>query len=141
MIYDLNKETQVYIFKKQIEYLIENKKLCELTEKSRVRSIKENAALHLWMKHISDELNNIGETFHYFGVSGKEFETRFTENIVKEFIIKPMIHALFNIESTTKLTNSNINELIDVINKFMSTKGIYLPWPSITSLIDYYNEL
>lgn len=140
MVYDLENNNQLNLFQNQVKWLVDNKQLCKLTKESRTRTIKENRALHLWMKHISNELNEIGETFHYFGISGKEFEMKFTEKIVKEFVIKPIIITLFNIESTTKLTNSNINELIDVINKFMSKKGIYLPWPSINSLIEYYKN-
>ena len=138
MNYDLKNKNQLNLFQNQVKWLIDNEMLCKLTKESRKRSITENSSLHLWMKHISDELNEIGETFHYFGISGKEFEMKFTEKIVKEFVIKPIIITLFNIESTTKLTNSNINELIDIINKFMSKKGIYLPWPSISSLIEYH---
>lgn len=138
MKYDLNNRNEMLLFTQQTKWLIDHKKLCELTKINKTRTLTENRALHLWFKHISDELNNIGETFHYFGISGKEFETRFTETIIKEMIIKPIIKTLFGFETTTKLTNNNINELIDVINKFMSNKGIYLPFPSINSLIEYY---
>lgn len=140
MKYDLSKPNDVCLFKNQCGWLLDNQKICKLEKVAKTRSLSENAALHLWMKHISDELNNVGETFHYFGISGKELEMPFTEHIIKEFVIKPIIKTLFNIESTTKLTTEMINKLIDVINKFMATKGLYLPWPSISSLINYYEN-
>ena len=138
MEYNFENESEIYLAKNHFNHLIDNKKRCKIEDIKKKRSPTENKALHLWMKHISDGLNELGETFHYFGVFGKEFEMRFTENIIKEFIIKPLIKTLFNIDSTTKLTTDNINELIDVINKYMGLKGLYLPWPSIQSMQEYF---
>lgn len=137
MKYNLSNENEIFIFDNQIKYLRENKKTCELKEIKKTRSNPQNSALHLWIKHISDELNEMGQTFHYEGISGNKFEMRFTEHLVKEFTIKPIIKVLFNIDSTTKLNTQMINELITIINKFMGDKGIYLPWPSIESLVEY----
>ena len=139
MIYDLNKENDIYIFDQQIKWLRENKQVCEILQVKKKRTITQNKALHLWFNHISDALNDAGETFHYFGISGKEFEMRFTESIVKDFVIKPIMKTLFKVDTTTKLDTEKINELIDVINKFFSAKGVYLPFPSIESLIDKSN--
>jgi hypothetical protein len=138
MKYNLSNENEVFIFDNQVKYLRENKKICELKHIKKTRSNTQNRALHLWIKHISDELNEMGQTFHYQGITGNTFELPFNEHLVKEFTIKPIIKTLFNIDSTTKLTTENINQLIDVINKFMSDKGVCLPWPSIESLIKYY---
>lgn len=138
MKYDLSKENECFIFDNQVKHLRDNSKLCELKEIKKTRSNTQNKALHLWIKHISDELNEMGATFNYQGITGNNFEVPFNEHLVKEFTIKPLIKALFDIESTTKLTTEMINELIDIINKFMSDKGVYLPWPSIESLIKYH---
>jgi len=141
MKYDLSKDNEIHLFTEQTKWLLDNKKLCELKASKKTRTLTQNKALHKWFELISDELNDQGETFHYFGVSGKEFEMRFTPEIVKDFIIKPIIKTMFKHDSTTKLDTKQINEVIDVINKFMSSKGVYLPFPSIQSLIDNQHNL
>ena len=93
----------------------------------------------MYFRFIADALNDKGLTFHYFGVNGKEFEMRWNETVVKEFIIKKLIKTMFDKDSTTQLTTVNINELIDTVNSYILTKDIYIPFPSIESLIDYEN--
>ena len=55
-------------------------------------------------------------------------------------IWKPIQITLFKKESTTELTTSEINEVISVLSKFFSERGVYIPFPSIQSLIDRYEE-
>ena len=136
MKYDLSKESDIYLFSNQVEWLLANKKLCELDVIKTKRTITQNKALHLYFEFISNELNELGIVFYYTGLKGLTMETRFTPLVVKEFIIKPIINTLFNVDSTTKLDTKMINEVIDVVNKFMSDKGVYIPFPSIQSLID-----
>ena len=108
----------------------------ELKKLSNSRTSKQNRALHLYFKFVSDELNNLGLEFHYQGLRIDNLSSRYTENIVKEFIWRPIQIALFDVESTTKINTIQMNEIIDVIKKHFSEKGIYLAFPSIESLIN-----
>lgn len=140
MQYDLSNDTHVYLFKKAINYLLDNKKLCELKETKKKRTLNQNKALHLYFEHISKQLNDIGHTFNYTGLKGINIEIPYSQSIVKDFIWRPIQITLFQKESTTELTTEEINTILDVLSKFFSEKGVYVPFPSVQSLIDYYND-
>lgn len=116
--------------------LIESEKQIELKEIRKVRTLKQNKALHLYFTLICYNLNEMGHEFTYNGLNGNTFELRYTPELVKEFIWRPIQVALFNIKSTTKINTIQINEIIDVITKFFGDKGVVMEFPSIESLID-----
>ena len=100
------------------------------------RTTRQNSALHLYFTFISDELNEMGIQYQYTGISGNTFELRYTTDLVKEFIWRPIQIALFKIESTTKINTEQINDIIDVITNFFADKGIVIEFPSIEHLIE-----
>lgn len=109
--------------------------ICEKCKKETVtRSSKTNSALHLYFSFIANELNELGIQYQYTGISGKTFELRYTSDLVKEFIFRPIMKAMFNKKSTTRLTNKEINEIIDVITVFFAERGVVLIFPSINTL-------
>jgi len=140
MNYDLEKQNEIYLFKEQVQWLLENKKLCELSKINKTRSNSQNSALHLYFTHLSRELNKLGITHEYKGISGQEMETPFNELLVKEFIWRPLQVHLFKKESTTKLTTQEMNEIITVLNKFFADRGVYISFPSIETLVEYQNK-
>lgn len=107
----------------------------EIKKLSNSRTSKQNRALHLYFRFISDELNNLGLEFHYQGLKINNLSSRYTEHIVKEFIWRPIQVALFDVDSTSKINTIQMNEIIDVITKHFAEKGIYLAFPSIETLI------
>tara|TARA_R110002096_G_C14480964_1_gene713833 strand:+ start:574 stop:978 length:405 start_codon:yes stop_codon:yes gene_type:complete len=131
MKYDLSIKNDLNDFKFKINYLIENKKICELKAVKISRTSKQNSSLHKYFTFIADELNELGMEFNYFGVSGKQLSMRYTPNIVKDYFWRPIQVTLFDIESTTKLNTKQMNEIIDVITKFFAEKGVLIPFPSI----------
>ena len=102
---------------------------------SESRTARQNSALHVYFGMIADELNDLGLEFQYNGLNGSIFEMRYTPHLVKEFIWKPIQQAKFDIESTTKITTKQIDEIIDVLTKFFGERGIVLEFPSIDSLM------
>lgn len=100
-----------------------------------VRTILQNRALHKYFTIIANELNDLGIEYQYTGISGKTFELRYTTDLVKTFIWKPIQLALFNIESTTKINTQQINEIVDVLTKFFGDRGIVVEFPSIETLM------
>ena len=137
MKYDLSNDIEKTLFKNQCEWLLENEKTCKLEKLSKNRTITQNASLHLYFEIISDKLNDMGYSFTYQGLQIDTLETTYTPKIVKEFIVKPIMSTLWDIESTTKLDTEKINIIIDIINKFFSDRGEYVPFPSIQSLMEY----
>jgi len=139
MIFNLENSNEVYLFSEQVKWLIENKKVCELKKVDKPRSNRQNKALHLYFTHLSNELNQLGITFNYRGLKGLEMEMRYTPDLVKEMIWKPIQQTLFKKESTTKLNTLEMNEIITILNKFFSERGVYIAFPSIETLLDYSN--
>jgi hypothetical protein len=90
----------------------------------------------LFFTFVSTELNELGLEFTYEGLSTNNLSSRYTALIVKEFIWKPIQIAMFEVESTTKLTTKEMNEIIDVIVSYFGQKGIDLQFPNIEKLID-----
>ena len=135
MKYDLNNEIQKAEAKNKFNALVFKKACIEIKEIKETRSAKQNNALHLYYKFISDQLNEMGQEFNYQGITGNTFSTRFTPEIIKEYTWRPIQMALFNIESTTKIDTKQINEIVEVISKFFAERGIDIEFPSIESLM------
>ena len=131
MKYNLHNTSELEAFKFKVEYLIINKKTVELKQLKPTRTSRQNAALHKYFIFIADELNELGMEFQYFGVSGKQLSMRYNATIVKDYFWRPIQLTLFEIESTTKLNTVQMNEIIDVITKFFSDKGVLIPFPSL----------
>ena len=136
MKYDLNKQLDIERFKEYSNKMLALRKEVELKEIRITRSGRQNKALHLLFSMVSNELNELGLEHRYYGVTGKELSTRYTSNIVKEFFYRPIQIALFDIHSTTKVDTRQINEVVDVIIKFFSDRGVVIQFPSMESLID-----
>jgi hypothetical protein len=78
---------------------------------------------------ISDQLNELGMEYIYFGLKGQEISLTYTPELVKTFFWKPIQLALFETESTTKLTTEQMNRIIDIIIKFFGDKGVVIEFP------------
>ena len=136
MILDLSNPIDLNKFITRSKVLQDSKKVVELKEIRETRSQKQNRALHLYFTLIAYQLNDLGLEFNYQGLSGSDFSLRYTADLVKNFIWRPIQLALFDIKSTTKIDTFQINQVIDVITKFFGDKGIVLEFPSIESLLD-----
>lgn len=131
MNFDLSKPTDLTNFSKRSKELIRKGSLIELKEVKKTRTNKQNSALHKYFVLIAIELNELGNTFTYTGLKGKEIQVRYTPDIVKNFMWRPIQMALFDIESTTKLTTAQMNEIILVIDGFFAERGVTVDFPSI----------
>lgn len=95
-----------------------------------VRTNLQNRALHLYFTLVSNELNQLGITYEWKGLKGSIMETAWTPELVKEFIWRPIQVSMFNIKSTTKIKTGQINQIIDVINKFFGERGVVVSFPN-----------
>lgn len=136
MILNLDNKEDILKFEGYVIKLRQNRCIVELKEKRKTRSSQQNSALHLFFTFISDALNEFGHTFKYFGLSGKELELKYTPNLVKNTLWRPIQIALFGIESTSDIDTKQMNDIIDVIVKFFCDRGYPISFPSIQDL--YY---
>ena len=102
----------------------------EIKSETNTRTSQQNRALHKLFSIISDILNDLGMTFNYSGVSGREFEIPYNLLIVKDYFWRPIQIALTGKESTTEIDSKEINEVFAVIYKFFSDRGHQLYFPS-----------
>lgn len=124
MIYNPEKQIDVSRAIERLKFFIENKRVFELTEKRKKRTISQNAYLHL--------------LFGWFAL-----ETGYTTEEVKQEIFKKIVNPntfyegefgnIITIERWRSTANLNTQEMTLCIDRFRdySSKeaGIYLPQP------------
>jgi hypothetical protein len=131
MKYSLKNASDIKEFNKEVDYLLLKGAEVELKHLKNTRTLQQNKSLHLFFTMITEELNELGMEYIYFGLKGQELSLMYTPELVKMFFWKPIQVALFDIESTTKLTTDQMNKIIDVIVKFFGDKGVIIDFPSM----------
>ena len=72
---------------------------------------------------------------------GTVLEMRYTPDLVKNHIWRPIQETLFDIKSTTKINTEQINEIMDVLIKFFAERGIVLEFPNKEQLEKLIKEI
>lgn len=130
MIYNPEKQIDVSRAIERLKFFIENKRVFELTEKRKKRTISQNAYLHL--------------LFGWFAL-----ETGYTTEEVKQEIFKKIVNPntfyegefgnIITIErwrSTANLSTQEMTLCIDRFRDYASKEaGIYLPQPSDLAML------
>lgn len=94
------------------------------------RTLKQNKALHLYLTLLSKELNDAGLDMRQ--VLKPTVDIPWTMENSKEYLWRPIQHALKLKKSTTELTTAEVSQVYDILNRHISEKfGIYVPFPSI----------
>ncbi len=98
------------------------------TIKDTTRSDRQNNAMHLWFRQIAQELNDAGYWVrHPFS---DKLEIPFTEILVKETLYKPIIKAMYDKNSTGRLTPQELSNAAEVLVRWLSeNKKVYVPFP------------
>jgi len=98
------------------------------TIKDTTRSDRQNNAMHLWFRQIAQELNAAGYWVrHPFS---DKLEIPFTEILVKETLYKPIIKAMYDKNSTGRLTPQELSNAAEVLVRWLSeNKKVYVPFP------------
>lgn len=96
------------------------------------RSNKQNKALHVYFKEVSDELNNAGVNIHAFLKSG--IEIMWTPELVKELLWKSVQKIMIQKDRTRDLNmEDDITRIYEVMNKHLSTHPLFkkhIPFPN-----------
>lgn len=84
-----------------------------LSEQEGTRTLDSNSSLHCVLRRLSEALNDAGkEMAHPFN---PEFHIPWSEVSVKELLLRPIIQAKYGKASTTKLTNSELSEAVEIL--------------------------
>ena len=98
------------------------------TTTARTRTARQNRALHVFLRLLGEALNDAG--LDQRKVLKPNFPIPWTTHSTKENLFKPIMKAMFEIESTTKLERVQVSQVYDVLNRNLSEKyGISIPFP------------
>lgn len=114
------------------EYMEEHR-LVVWTWKGETRTGKQNASLHVYLRAVSQTLNDAGMSVDKFFKSG--YEVPFNEVTVKEEIWHKMQVAVTGKEHSSDLTPGEMIEVFDRLNAVLADKGIHIPWPSKSEVL------
>ena len=113
---------------KNIRIRFEKDKIIKVDAKSgKTRTLTQNASLHKFCSMLAQSKNEAGFDFRVFIKEG--YPVPFTEELVKEYIWKPIQKAVTGHESTTKPEPKQYSEVYDVLNVKLAEHGLYIPWP------------
>lgn len=103
------------------------------------RTLQQNKSLHLMFDMLAQELNQAG--YDMRKTLKPSIDIPWNGETVKEYLWRPVQQAQLGKKSTTELTTKEIDLVFDTINRHLGDKfGIYVPFPSIESLMEDRNE-
>lgn len=103
-------------------------------DKEKIRTDKQNRALHLYFTHLAEALNENGLDMRK--TLKPSIEIPWTPKTVKDYLWRPIMKAQVMKESTTELTTKEIDLVFDTLNRHLSEKfGLSVPFPSIEELM------
>lgn len=105
------------------------------------RSTRQNRSLHLFADRLATELNGKGMDMRV--VLKPEYRLNWDKDSVKENLIKPIIKALYGLESTTELSTAQVSKvhmqlMMMLCEKFPEIDFIDLPSQETTE--EYYQS-
>ena len=94
----------------------------------RQRSGKQNSALHLYLRMLSDALNDAG--YDQRKVLKEGVDIPWTDTSAKNHLWRPIQEAMTGKESTTEPERGDYPKIYETLNRLTAQKfGISLPWP------------
>ena len=112
-----------------ITHIWKEKRHVAITIHPQQRSLTQNSAIHKYFELLSSELNDTG--IDMYTVLSSAIEIPWTPELVKEVLWKRVQSAMFNIDSTSKLSRQQVSQVYDVIHRKMAMDhGVNVPFPS-----------
>ena len=99
------------------------------------RTLSQNSALHLMFTQLADTLTENGLDMKK--TLKPSIEIKWTPELVKEYLFRPLMRIQTGKESTTELTTKEIDLVFETLNKHLGEKfGLTIIFPSTDSLIN-----
>lgn len=119
-----------FLLNGQINECLQFIELLEDTTEKQI-SGSQRGSLHLYLAQVAHEANNKGLTLQDMVAVVKKLEIRPNTSNLKETFLKPYILSAFQLKSSEKMSNQQIDEAYDALNKLFSYYWqIHLPFPS-----------
>ncbi|MFS4438577.1 hypothetical protein ACMA5I_10210 [Paracoccaceae bacterium GXU_MW_L88] len=103
------------------------------------RTTLQNRSLHKLFDNTSKALVEEGVTMRTIVTKMEQHRIEPTPELVKA-VWRAIQESMYGTKSTTELTTDQVNEVFEEYNKLMSELGVYVPFPSIDSLLDAYRD-
>lgn len=93
------------------------------------RTPEQNKALHLYLRELADALNAAG--YDMKAVLKPGVEIPWNQDMVKEFLWRPIQKVMTKVESTADLNKLDVSEIYKVLDRHISSKfGVHVEFPS-----------
>lgn len=93
------------------------------------RTDQQRKSIEVLCREVAGALNDSGYDLKAV-LSQKAIPVPCTQENIKENIFKPIELAMFGKQSTTELNTSEVNEVYEVMNRWLGEKfGIHVPFP------------
>lgn len=100
-----------------------------VTVSDRSRTLTQNKAMHKYFKLLSDKFNDAGYTVQK--VLTKPLEISWTESLVKGLLWKQIQDAMYDKESTARLSTNEVSKVYEELNNYTASKlGVHVDFPS-----------
>ncbi len=130
MTREVKNKIKHFLLNRQINECLQFIELLEDTTEKQI-SGSQRGALHLYLAQVAHEANNKGLTLQDMVAVVKKLEIRPNTSNLKETFLKPYILSAFQLKSSEKMSNQQIDEAYDALNKLFSYYWhIHLPFPS-----------
>jgi len=96
------------------------------------RTLKQNAALHVYFGLVAETLNLAGLDMR--AVLKPEIQIPWSIMSVKEYMWRPIQKIQLQKNSTTELTKRDIDLVYDTMNRALAEHGVHEPFPSIEEI-------
>ena len=126
----INSKHSKELFLKKMEKLYDEHRYLRVTLKTgKQRTFTQNAALHVYLQLLADELNDAGLDMKK--TLKAEVDIPWTMQSVKDFLWRPIQKLLTEKESTTKPTTKDYIYIYEVLSRHLVDKfGVNVSWPN-----------
>lgn len=98
------------------------------------RTLRQNRALWKYCENLSQDLSGAGLDMRK--VLKPEIEIPWTKESVCDFLIRPIMKAMYQKTSTTELSTKELTKVINVLDRHLNEKfNITTDFPSIETLL------
>lgn len=96
----------------------------------KLRTLSQNAALHLWFMWLATELNLAGYSVQL--VLKEKMDLDWSPDMIKELLWRPAQKAILKKKSTTELKKiEDIDKVYEHLNRHLGEKfGVHVPFPT-----------
>lgn len=109
-------------------------------EKPKQRTLSQNAALHLYLELLSNELNDSGHDMRK--VLKETVDIPWSKDTAKKFLWKPIQEIMVDKGHTAELTTAEVDKIYKVLDRHISEKcGVHIEWPSIDNTEEAINSI